>query len=106
MPAAPRWDDLPPALLYTDAITDYGLGAVLLLPLSWEAVFLQVRAPGARIDFVEVEAVLAADFAFGDLWGARGYTELLAFVDNNCSLAWVTHGSAFRDDLDPLLEML
>ena len=65
VPAAPRRDDLPPALLYTDASTDFGLGAVLLLPLSWEALFLRVRAPGARIDVLEVEAVLAADFAFG-----------------------------------------
>ena len=45
VPAAPRRDELPPALLYTDASTDYGLGAVLLLPLSWEALFLRVRAP-------------------------------------------------------------
>ena len=69
-------------------------------------MFLRVRAPGARIDFLEVEAVLVANLAFGDLWGARGYAELIAFVDNNCSLASVTRGSAFRDDVDPLLETL
>jgi hypothetical protein len=106
VPAAPRREDLPPAVLYTDASTDFGLGAVLLLPLSWEALFLRVPARGAQIDFLEVEAVLAADSAFGDLWGARGYAELLAFVDNNCSLAWITRGCSFRDDVDPLLETL
>ena len=49
---------------------------------------------------------MAADFAFGDLWVREGYTELVVFVDNNCSLAWVVRGSSFRDDIDPTLEVL
>ena len=38
--AQPRSDTRPPAVMYTDASTDFGLGAVLLLPLTHEAFFL------------------------------------------------------------------
>ena len=48
------------------------------------------------------------DAVFGPIILRAGYPEDLAFVDNNCSLAWVTRGAAgpCRDDVSGILEGL
>ena len=51
--ASPRRGLLPPALTYTDASTDYGLGGVLLLPEEKNAFFFRSPADGRPIDFLE-----------------------------------------------------
>ena len=95
---------MPPALTYTDASADYGLGGVLLLPMEKEAFFFRTPAGGHEIDFLECEAAVVADALFGPMLPQRGYHEEISFVDNNVSLAWITDGCAFREDVDPLIE--
>ena len=95
---------MPPALTYTDASTDYDLGGLLLLPVEKEAFFFRTPACGQEIDFLEVEAAVVADALFGPMQQQRGYHEEISFVDNNVSLAWITDGCAFREDVDPLIE--
>ena len=51
--ASPHRGSLPPALTYTDASTDYGLGGVLLLPEEKNAFFFRSPADGRPIDFLE-----------------------------------------------------
>ena len=47
---------------------------------------------------------MVADAVFGPMLQQAGYHEEVSFVDNNVSLAWITDGCAFRDDVDPLIE--
>ena len=102
--ASPPGGLMPPALTYTDASTDYGLGGVLLLPMEKEAFFFRTPAGGHEIDFLECEAAVVADALFVPMLQQRGYHEEISFVDNNVSLAWITDGCAFREDVDPLIE--
>ena len=115
---------MPPAVTYSDASTKFGIGAVLLLPRERVAYFFRTRAKGTAgrgapakyvpaggfpsgarpIDFLEVEAAVVADAVFGPMLQQAGYHEEVSFVDNNVSLAWITDGCAFRDDVDPLIE--
>ena len=124
VPAAPRQRAVPPAVTYSDASTKFGIGAVLLLPRERVAYFFRTRAEGTAnrvapakrvpaggspsgarpIDFLEVEAAVVADAVFGPMLQHAGYHEEVSFVDNNVSLAWITDGCAFRDDVDPLIE--
>ena len=95
-----------PAVTYSDAGTDFGLGGVLLLPASHEAFWFRTRVPpGDPIDRLEVEAAAVVDGLFGPLLTDRGYTEEVSFVDNNVSCAWITRGRG-RTDVDPMLSGL
>ena len=95
---------LAPALAYTDASTDYGLGGVLLFPEKNNACFFRTPATGRPIDYLEFEAAVVADAVFGPMVQRLGYHEEISCVDKNMSLAWITGGCAFRDDVDPLIE--
>ena len=104
MLASPPRGLLPPAVTYTDASTDYGLGGVLLLPVEKEAFFFRTPAAGQPIDFLEVEAAVVADALFGPMQHQRRYHEEISFVDNNVSLAWITDGCASCEDFHPFIE--
>ena len=104
MPAAPKRGPLPPALTYTDASMDYGLGGFLLLPQDRHSFFFRTPARGQPIDFLGVEAAVVADAVFGPKLQQLGYHEGISFVDNKVSLAWITDGCAFCDNVDPLIE--
>ena len=45
-----------------------------------------------------------ADAVCGPMLQQAGYHEEVGFVDNNMSLAWITDGCTFRDDVDPLIK--
>ena len=105
VPASPRVLGSP-ALTYSDASTDFGLGGVLLLPASREAFWFRTRVPpGDPIDRLEVEAAAVVDALFGPLLAGQGYTEEISFVDNNVSCAWITRGRR-RSDVDLMLSGL
>ena len=104
--AAPRVQELPPCITYSDASTDFGVGGVLLCPATREAWFFRDPRGEEPIDRLEVEAALVTEATFAGIASGRGYDEEITFVDNNASLAWLTSGWAFREDVDPLLEEL
>ena len=105
IPAAPR-PLTRPALSYSDASTSFGLGGVVLLPASLEALWFRTRVPpGDPIDRLEVEAAAVANQVFGPLLTQRGYVDEIAFIDNNVSGAWVTRGRG-RADVDPNLSAM
>ena len=100
--AAP-WVLGSPALTYSDASTDFGLGGVLLLPASREVFWFRTRIPpGDPINRLELEAATVVDALFGPLLAGRGYAEEVSFVDNKVSCAWITRGHG-RADVDPML---
>ena len=105
VPAAP-WRLASPALTYSDASTSFGLGVVLLLPASREAVWFCTRVPrGDPSDPLDVEAATVTDRVFGPLLAERGYVDEISFIDNNVSGPWVTRGPG-RCDVDPMLSAL
>ena len=101
---APKRGPLPSALTYTDASTDFGNGGVLLLPLERRAYFFRTPARGRSINYLKVEAAVVAEGVFGPRLKRLGYHEQISFLDKNVSLAWITDGCTFRDDVDPLIE--
>ena len=119
VPSAPR-QVASPAVSYSDASTDFGLGGVLLLPATWEMFWFRTRVPPGGddgdeeepIDRLEVEAAAVVDALFGPLLVERGYVDEVSFVDNNASLAWITRGRARSrcgrvcPDGDPMLSGL
>ena len=107
VPSAPR-SPRRPAISYSDASTDFGLGGVLFLPEEALALwFATPCSPGDPIDLLEAKAVAVADAVISPIVHCLGYDEELAFVDSNVGLAWVTSGSAKgRDDAKDLLEGL
>ena len=61
-------------------------------------------ARGQPIDILEVEAAVVADAVFRPKLQQLAYHQEISFVDNNVSLAWITDGCAFREDVDPLIK--
>ena len=108
VPSAPRRVAVP-AVSYSDASTDFGLGGVLLLPTTREGFWFRTRVPAAGgaepIDRLEVEAAAVVDALFGPLLAERGYIDEVSFVDNNASLAWVCKGRARTKDGRPRLDV-
>ena len=103
VPDTPR-PTRPPAVSYTDASTEFRLGAVLPLPVEVVALFFCMRIPtGEPIDWLEAKAAGVGDAVFGPIIRTFKYVEDISFVDNNVSLSWLTSGCSFRDNVDPLL---
>jgi hypothetical protein len=103
IPASPP-TPTPPALSYTDASTEWGLGGVLYLPHRRTAYFF--RTPLVchdLIDSLEVEAAAIGDALFGPLLVEFGVADEISFVDNNVSLPWITSGCSFRPEVDAIL---
>ena len=86
------------------------LASPLFLPNEMVTLWFRTPCPydGDEIDLLEAEAAAVADAVFGPIILRAGYAEELAFVDNNCSLAWVTRGAAGpgRNDVNGILEGL
>ena len=82
----------PPALLYSDASSSYGLGGVLYLPATCEAYFFRVRLPltprefQEHIDVLETEAAAVGEATFTPIFRARAIVSGAIFVDNNVAL--------------------
>ena len=96
IPSAPR-SPKRPAVSYSDASTEFGLGAVLFLPDEMVALWFRMPCPpGDPINLLEVEAAAVPNVVFGPVIRGAGYSEDLAFVDNNVSLAWVPKGRPSR----------
>ena len=94
IPSAPR-SPKRPTVSDSNTSTDFGLGAVLFLPDEMVALWFATPCPpGDPIDLLEVKATAAPDVVFSPVIRNAGYSEKLAFVDNNVSLAWVTKGAA------------
>ena len=67
IPSAPR-SLKHPALSYSDASTEFGLGAVLSLPDEMVAFWFRTPCPpGDPIDLLDAEAAAVADAVFGPM---------------------------------------
>ena len=77
-----------PAVSYSDASTNFGLGGVLFLPEEALSLwFATPYPPGYPIDLMEVDAAAVTEAVFGPIVQDHSYEEELAFLDNNVSLA-------------------
>ena len=89
------------ALSYSDA-SSAGLGGVFLDPRTRTLRFWRLAIPrGEPIDRLEVEAAALNDLVFHN--DSSEHDTEIAFVDNNAALPWITAGTGFRSDVDPMI---